>query len=32
MTETDLKAMFAYLKSLEPVSNEVEIFASSLED
>jgi mono/diheme cytochrome c family protein len=32
MTKTDLKAMFAYLKSLEPVSNEVEIFASSLED
>ncbi|MTB51216.1 c-type cytochrome [Lewinella sp. W8] len=32
MTETDLKAMFAYLKSLEPVDNEVEIFASSLED
>lgn len=32
MTEEDLGAMFVYLRSLEPVKNEVEIFASSLEE
>lgn len=31
MTEKDLRAMFVYLRSLDPVNNEVEIFASSLE-
>lgn len=32
MTEEDLGAIFVYLRSLQPVNNEVEIFASSLEE